>query len=62
MLPATLLVVMIVVILITVELLKRSIVRRPQPAVDEDLLRADDAIRSGSIHALVGAGIRAPAS
>ncbi|MGZ8606559.1 MAG: hypothetical protein ACXWXQ_05875 [Actinomycetota bacterium] len=60
MLPATLLVVMIVVILITVELLKRSIVRRPQPAVDEDLL--GPTMRSGSIHALVGAGIRAPAS
>ena len=40
-----------------VELLQRYIVARSQPAVDSDLVNADDAIRSASVHALAGAGI-----
>ena len=40
-----------------VEFLQRYIVARPQPAVDNDLVNADDAIRSASVHALAGAGI-----
>jgi hypothetical protein len=40
-----------------VELLQRYIVARPQPAVESDLVNADDAIRSASVHALAGAGI-----
>ncbi len=54
------LIVLLVMILgtwLTVELLQRYIVARPQPAVNVDLLRADDAIRSASIHALAGAGL-----
>jgi hypothetical protein len=57
MLPSVLVAAMIVIVLVGVELLQRYIVRRPQPAVDEDLLRADDAVRSASVHALAGAGI-----
>jgi hypothetical protein len=57
MLPAPLFMIMIEIVLVGVELLQRYIVRRPQPAVDEDLLRADDAVRSASVHALAGAGI-----
>lgn len=48
---------MIVVILVGVEMLQRFIVGRPQPAMDSDLVRADDAVRSASVHALAGAGI-----
>lgn len=40
-----------------VELLQRYIVARSQPAVELDLVNADDAIRSASVHALAGAGI-----
>jgi len=40
-----------------VELLQRYIVARSQPAVESDLVNADDAIRSASVHALAGAGI-----
>lgn len=57
MLPPVLILTMLVVILVGVELLQRYIVGRPQPAVGDDLLRADDAIRSASVHALAGAGI-----
>ena len=46
----------IVVVLLSVELLQRLIVARPQPAADPDVIRADDAIRSASVHALAGAG------
>ncbi|MDQ3217708.1 MAG: hypothetical protein M3Q18_07665 [Actinomycetota bacterium] len=55
--PAIVLVVMIVGAWLTVELFQRYIVARRQPAVDLDLVRADDAIRSASIHALAGAGL-----
>jgi hypothetical protein len=47
----------ILVVLVGVELLQRYIVRRPQPVVHGDVVRADDAIRSESVHALAGAGI-----
>jgi hypothetical protein len=57
MLPPALILTMSLVILVGVELLQRYIVGRPQPAVEDDLLRADDAIRSASVHALAGAGI-----
>lgn len=57
MLPAAILIAMILVVLAGVEILQRFIVARPQPAVDDDLLRADDAVRSVSVHALAGAGI-----
>jgi hypothetical protein len=48
---------MILLIGIGVELLERYIVARSQPAVESDLVNADDAIRSASVHALAGAGI-----
>jgi hypothetical protein len=57
MLPPALILTMVLAILVGVELLQRYIVDRPQPAVEDDLLRADDAIRSASVHALAGAGI-----
>ena len=56
-LPWWMLVTMIVSVVLGVELLQRFIVRRPQPAVQDDLVEADDAIRSASVHALAGAGI-----
>ena len=46
----------ILAVLLSVELLQRLIVARPQPAGDPDVIRADDAIRSASVHALAGAG------
>ena len=55
--PAIPLIVSVVVIVAGVEALQRFIVRRPQPVVHPDLLRADDAIRSASLHALAGAGL-----
>jgi hypothetical protein len=57
MLPAILATSMILVVLVSVELLQRLIVGRPQAAVSSDVLVADDAIRSASVHALAGAGI-----
>jgi hypothetical protein len=56
-LPWWMLAVMIVSVVLGVELLQRFIVRRPQPAIQDDLVEADDAIRSASVHALAGAGI-----
>jgi hypothetical protein len=47
----------ILLIGVGVELLQRYIVARSQPAVESDLVNADDAIRSASVHALAGAGI-----
>jgi hypothetical protein len=40
-----------------IEAVERMIVRRPQPVLSPDLLEADDAIRSASVHALAGAGV-----
>ncbi len=57
MLPAILAGSMILVVLVGVEFLQHYLVGRPQPAVEADLLAADDAIRSASVHALAGAGI-----
>lgn len=56
-LPAAVLISMIVIVAAGVELLQRYVVARPQPAVEDDLLRADDAVRSASVHALAGAGL-----
>ena len=55
--PEIVLVPTIVLIALGVELLQRYIVVRPQPAVESDLVQADDAVRSASVHALAGAGI-----
>lgn len=42
---------------IGIEVMQRMIVHRPQPALPPDLLEADDAIRSASVHALAGGGV-----
>jgi hypothetical protein len=39
------------------EVVQRVIVNRPQPVLPPDLLDADDAIRSASVHALAGGGV-----
>jgi hypothetical protein len=41
---------------LVIEYLLRRMVAQPQPALSGDLLAADDAIRSSSIHAVAGAG------
>jgi hypothetical protein len=41
---------------LALEGLERMIVRRAQPVVAPDLLRADEAIRASSVHAMAGAG------
>ena len=46
-----------VVVLALVEWCLRYIVRRPQPAGDPALVALDDAVRSASMHATMGAGI-----
>jgi hypothetical protein len=48
---------LLAIVALAVERLLRAIVARPQPAVNAELLAADDAIRASSIHALSGAGI-----
>jgi hypothetical protein len=55
--PEVVIVPTILIIGVGVELLQRYIVARSQPAVESDLMNADDAIRSASVHALAGAGI-----
>lgn len=40
-----------------VEFLLRAVAARPQPAINPDLVAADDAVRASSIHALSGATI-----
>lgn len=55
--PWIVMVAMILVIFVGIELLQRYIVARPQSAVEVDLVQADDAVRSASLHALAGAGI-----
>jgi hypothetical protein len=47
----------LLVMALGVELMQRLIVNRPQPALTPDLLEADDAIRSASVHALAGGGV-----
>jgi hypothetical protein len=42
---------------VLIEWFLRTIVLRPQPAITNDLLAADDAIRAGSIHSLSAAGV-----
>lgn len=41
------------------EVLARAVLRRRQPAVARDLVQADDAVRSSSLHAVIGAGLAA---
>lgn len=43
-------------IAVTVRLIQRSVLRRPQPVAAPDVLAADDAIRSRSLHVLAGGG------
>ncbi|MGH2726662.1 MAG: hypothetical protein ACRDKS_06770, partial [Actinomycetota bacterium] len=45
------------VLAILVEVTARRIVNRPQAAVSEEIVIADDAIRSTSLHCLAGAGL-----
>jgi hypothetical protein len=49
--------IVIVVVWLTIELGQRYIVRRPQPAFSEDLIRADDALRVESLRTLTRSGI-----
>jgi hypothetical protein len=49
--------VLVVVLAALIEWFLRTIVMRPQPAITNDLLAADDAIRAASIHSLAAAGI-----
>lgn len=42
---------------VLVEATARRIVRKPQPLTSENLVAADDAIRSTSLHCLIGAGL-----
>jgi len=56
-LPAGILVPMVIAIAVGIDLLQRWIVGQAQPAVVSDVERADDAIRSASVHALAGAGL-----
>jgi hypothetical protein len=46
-----------IVLAVFVETTARRIVRRPQPITSEKLLVVDDAIRSTSLHCLIGAGL-----
>lgn len=48
-----------VVLCAVVVLIRRSVVNRPQPLMDADLLAVDDAIRSSTTHNLSGAGAAA---
>jgi len=43
-------------VMLGIWLLERHIVAKPQPLVDDDLLTADDAVRSSSVHLLSGTG------
>jgi hypothetical protein len=47
----------LVTMAVGIEMMQRVIVNRPQPAVPPDLLDADDALRSASVHALAGGGV-----
>lgn len=55
--PAVVLIPTILSVWLGVELAQRYIVGRSQPQVERDLVQADDAVRSASLHALAGAGI-----
>ena len=48
---------LVVVLAALIEWFLRTIVTRPQPAITNDFLAADDAIRAASIHSLAAAGI-----
>lgn len=44
-------------VMLVVWLLQRHIVAKPQPSLEPDLLRADDAVRASSVHLLSGTGL-----
>jgi hypothetical protein len=46
-----------IAVVFVVEWLQRMIVRRPQSFVDPDVVEADDAVRSSSVHACLGVGL-----
>jgi hypothetical protein len=46
-----------VVLALALERLQRWVVHRPQPFTDAELVAADDAIRSQSVHSLAGSGL-----
>ena len=48
---------LLVVVAFAVDRLLQAIVARPQPAINAELMAADEAIRASSIHALSGAGV-----
>lgn len=47
----------LLVMAIGIAVMQRMIVHRPQPVLAPDLLEADDAVRSASVHALAGGGV-----
>jgi uncharacterized membrane protein len=49
--------VLVVALAVLIEWFLRTIVVRPQPAITNDLIAADDAIRAASIHSLSAAGL-----
>ena len=49
--------VVVLLMAVGIKAMQRNIVHRPQPALPPDLLHADDAIRSASVHALAGGGV-----
>lgn len=49
--------VLAVVVAVIVEFGERAIIRHPQPAVSEEFVALDDALRSSSVHAAAGAGL-----
>jgi hypothetical protein len=56
-LTATILGVFALLLALALERLERWLVQRPQPFTAPDLIAADDAIRSQSVHSLAGAGL-----
>jgi hypothetical protein len=54
--PATLLLVVAIAVAVTVRLIQLAVLRRPQPVGAPDVIEADDAIRSRSLHVLSGGG------
>jgi len=55
--PAALLSVSAIVVAVVAEVLERWLIRRPQPLSRPDLVAADDAIRSQSVHSLCGSSL-----
>jgi hypothetical protein len=55
--PLVVAAVMVAVIVLVVALTSRRVLRRPQPVAAADVLAADDAIRSRSLHAVTGSSV-----